>query len=289
MYKQIFTISYKNLYNLSREFYKEVNNMENTHTEKNELNKNLNDDSFEFKKSNFDNIDVDDEFEKKIKEKINFQNILNKNFKKNANTPVSEFLKPTTQVVLDKEVGHTISKVKEKTDNQEVLQRMDRLEGLIQSIIINQTNVMNMVTMQAPTVKDLPKQNIENEATASNKKNVNNSVIAAAIIIVIPLLAIILKSNPSSEVKPSQIVDVKEQETKVIAAPTYKKLVATKFLNLRENPSIKANIAIVISPNSVLELIQDGKDWKKVKFTDFVQGKSHTGWIFGENLKEIKK
>ena len=66
-----------------------------------------------------------------------------------------------------------------------------------------------------------------------------------------------------------------------------KKFVTTKFVNLRSRPSTKASIQMVLAPNSIIDLNAEKKDWKKIKFTDHVGGKTHSGWIYGENIKPI--
>lgn len=201
-----------------------------------------------------------DDFETKIKEKINFQNILNKNFKKNENTPISDLIKSTTQMVVEEE--YLTPKVK----NSEIENKIDRLESLIHSIIINQNNIQ----LALPHIEQAP------------KKFNSKSIILFAGVLCFSMATFYIGTTINTPIFESTVT------TAPIAAINNENSVITmKFANLREVPSTKATILRVIQPNSKLKVLETKTDWKKIEYKDFIHNKSVTGWIYSDTLKQL--
>lgn len=201
-----------------------------------------------------------DDFEAKIKEKINFQNILNKNFKKNENTPVSDLIKSTTQMVVEEE--YLAPKVK----NSEIENKIDRLESLIHSIIINQNNLQ----LALPHIEQKP------------KKFSSKSIVLLAGVLCFSMATFYI----GTKINTPALEDTSTNNP--IAAIINENFVITmKFANLREVPSTKAIIQRVIQPNSKLKVLETKNNWKRVEYKDFIQNKTVTGWIYSDTLKQL--
>ncbi len=222
-----------------------------------------------------------DDFEKKIKAKINFQNMLDRNIKKNENTPVSDLIRSTTQTVLPKD---DYSKSSASIETSAVNEKLDRLEGLVQSLIINQQTMKNLIpdklaiedkSTEVDQIKEVIVKNGENQ-----KKLILNSLIILSIVSVTTAYILSHQSgiNTMQEVKPAVI-------TKVVETPTY---ITTKYLNMRALASTKGDIKLVIPPNSRIKILDNKGDWKLINFKDHVKNLEHKGWVYGENLKQIE-
>ena len=62
---------------------------------------------------------------------------------------------------------------------------------------------------------------------------------------------------------------------------------AQKYINLRSAPSTQATKKLVISPNTVLKILEKNGDWRKIEFRDYINHKTIQGWIYGENIQKI--
>ena len=65
------------------------------------------------------------------------------------------------------------------------------------------------------------------------------------------------------------------------------KFYLTKYVNIRAQASTKAKKMTTLPPNSIIEIIKEKGDWKKIKFRDYTNQKDLIGWAYGENLKKI--
>lgn len=208
-----------------------------------------------------------DDFEAKIKEKINFQNILNKNFKKQENTPVSDLIKSTTQMVVEDEY------LAPKAKTSQLENKIDRLESLLHSIIINQTNLQLSIPLQT-------------ENKLSTKFNEKKIYMTTGIIIFAFLAYYIGASN--SHFAPSPTQSVEQNLTQPVQEGKIESSVITlKFANLRLSPSTKAQIQTVIQPNSKLRVLENQKDWIKVEYKDYIKNLTVTGWMYSDNIKKL--
>ncbi|EQC47994.1 SH3 domain-containing protein [Bacteriovorax sp. Seq25_V] len=221
-----------------------------------------------------------DDFEKKIKAKINFQNMLDRNIKKNENTPVSDLIRSTTQTVLPKD---EFNSQQNKIDTSAVTEKLDRLEGLVQSLIINQQTMKSLIPENIPSNdKSLEVDQLKEVIVKSNenqKKLILNSLIILSIVSV--TTAYIL-SNTNK--KSRELVVTPAPIAKVVETPTY---ITTKYLNMRTIASTKGEIQLVIPPNSRIKIIEEKGDWKLINFKDYVKNTEYKGWVYGENLKKI--
>jgi hypothetical protein len=228
--------------------------------------------------------------------KFDFGEILERNHKKNERTPISDLLRPTTQIV-EQDAEKQIDNIDINLEKVDI--KMERVEALVQSLIISQQN------FQSNMMEELKKMKSENllEHKEAEKVSIEQiqedtkqdlykylSVAFASVILTITIAN--FGKNKTTPVKSKESVTkqevVKVQEEKVIATPIQNQYVATKFVNLRDQASSKATILSIISPNSVLTLIQSKFGWHQVSFKDHLAGKTKMGWIYGENLKKIK-
>jgi len=246
-----------------------------------------------------------DEMESEFKNKINFNDMLDKNYKDTESTPVSDLIKSTTQSIVNEPVVNSEEDLSKRLDNLEdrlqinsVNEKMERVEGLLQSVIINQQNLQHTVKAEmqefvndklveykseTPTISDEPVE-IKSQNLKEEKKP-NNKVIIAASILSVSLMAaafIVTPSKPVLEVK----TPVKKVE-KLVKTATKLQFVTTKFVNLRAKASTKAPVLMIVPPNSIVEKMEHKQGWNKIKFTDHVKSASMTGWVYGENLKEM--
>lgn len=64
---------------------------------------------------------------------------------------------------------------------------------------------------------------------------------------------------------------------------------ATRPLNVRSEPSVKAPIIDILYPNQTVWLIKMKEKWTYVEFFDYVEELRKTGWVYHKFLKKIKK
>ena len=65
-------------------------------------------------------------------------------------------------------------------------------------------------------------------------------------------------------------------------------LVSDKFVNIRIRPSPKAKKLFTLSPNVVIEKIDQKGGWVKIIFKDYIKGKTKTGWAWLELLRKVR-
>ncbi|MFG1499719.1 SH3 domain-containing protein [Halobacteriovorax sp. XZX-3] len=220
---------------------------------------------------------------------FNFSSLLEKNEKKASSGPISNLLQSTTQTVIASDVETHVANInrEDKKDNlykkiedlerrfetKEVNEKFERLESLLQSIIINQKNVREQIEMK-------PAQ----EADSSNRQKDQKPLYIAASIIATSLLvsAMIFKSEPKTQVITKEIVKP------VVAAVEKKYHTPVKYLNLRAIPSTKGEKLEVVAPNTRVEIIKTDGDWVQIEFKNYLKGSTHKGWVYdSKNLKSI--
>ncbi|MFG1494210.1 SH3 domain-containing protein [Halobacteriovorax sp. ZH4_bin.1] len=223
---------------------------------------------------------------------FNFSNLLEKNEKKASKSPISNLLQSTTQTVVASDVETHIER-EEKKDNlykkiedlerrfetKEVNEKFERLESLLQSIIINQKNVREQIELKSAPEVIPSKENKENKEYKDQKP-----LYIAASIIAVSLItsAMIFKSEPKTQivtkeiVKPAVVAIQKSFHTPV------------KFLNLRAIPSTKGEKLEVVAPNTRVEILKTDGDWVQIKYKNYLKGSTHEGWVYdSKNLKSI--
>lgn len=115
-------------------------------------------------------------------------------------------------------------------------------------------------------------------------------IFAIATIFFIVLLP---KNDSSQRVTSPNAVKIKEtaqpiHEEMTKASKKQKSAVSLKFVNLRSLPSVnKGGIVKTIPPNQILKVLDDRNGWLKIEFTDHIQGRVSSGWVFGEFLKKV--
>lgn len=89
--------------------------------------------------------------------------------------------------------------------------------------------------------------------------------------------------------KPETKIEVQEKVIyKEIPAKVKVKYYMTKYVNIRTHARTSAEKITTLAPNSVVEILEEQKDWKKIKYLDHARGKTLIGWAYGENLSPVK-
>ncbi|OIQ20894.1 MAG: hypothetical protein BM556_02835 [Bacteriovorax sp. MedPE-SWde] len=243
-----------------------------------------------------------DEMENEFKSKINFSDMLDKNYKDVEESPVSDLIKSTTQSVVSKQedssenISERLDLLEDKLQINSVNEKMERVEGLLQSLIINQQNLQHslqseikdrLVEFKTDQQKRTPAIN-EDVRTVKEVGSSRNSLIALATSALIVIASLIFAFNSSKESSVNSPVQVKiEAPKKVLKVVATPKFVTTKFVNLRVSASTKAKIEFIVPPNSIVERLEHKAGWNKIKFKNHIKSTSLTGWVYGENLKEL--
>ncbi|EPZ52347.1 SH3 domain protein [Bacteriovorax sp. BAL6_X] len=218
---------------------------------------------------------------------FNFSNLLEKNEKKASKSPISNLLQSTTQTVVASDVETHIER-EEKKDNlykkiedlerrfetKEVNEKFERLESLLQSIIINQKNVREQIEL-----KSAPKSS----PSPIESKDQKPLYIAASIVAISLIVsAMIFKSEPKAQVVTKEIVKP------AVAAVQKSFHTPVKYLNLRAIPSTKGQKLEVVAPNTRVEILKTDGDWVQIKYKNYLKGSTHEGWVYdSKNLKSI--
>ena len=98
---------------------------------------------------------------------------------------------------------------------------------------------------------------------------------------ILSALIIGIVSKPETTIKLQEKIIYKTK-----AVP--KKFFMTKYVNIRTHASTSAKKLATLAPNSIFEVLQEEKNWKKIKYIDHVNKTTLIGWAYGENLGEIK-
>lgn len=205
----------------------------------------------------------------KLKERMNFSKMFERQEKQIKQTAhINNLLTPShTEDVINKDsapisqehhaLKSRIEKLEDHFNMHEIYNRFDKLED-------------NINTIKAP-------RNIKLKLEIKNKRHAY--FIAATALACTILLSLMIR--PATEIKYQDKIVYKD-------APKAKLFVMTKYVNIRTHASTSSNKITTLAPNSLVEIIQVQKDWKKIKFKNHVTGKTLTGWAYGENLKLVK-
>lgn len=87
----------------------------------------------------------------------------------------------------------------------------------------------------------------------------------------------------------TKVVEIKTPVVKTVLAPkVFNKFVTTKYVNLRTTATSKAAKVLMISPNQTVFVNEKKGGWWKVSYKNLIQDKTYIGWVYFENLKNIK-
>lgn len=229
------------------------------------------------------NNSSNDEF----KGNFNFANILDKNEKKIAKSPISSLLQSTTQTVVDSnendiqenfnnkdQLYKKIEQLERRFETKEVNEKFERLESLLQSVIINQKSVKEQIEFKSEATP----------APAPVIKENKNILIASGVLSASLLLSAFIYTPNTAPVKAKPVIQ------EVVAPKVVAKVFHTpvKYLNLRSIPSTKGQKLQVVAPNTRVEIIKKDGDWIQIEYRDYLKNTLHSGWVYDEkNLKSI--
>ena len=198
------------------------------------------------------------------------------------NTPVSDLLKSTTTEVLEKyneaNLENDFKEFKEelKSDLEDQLYKM---EGLIQSLIINQQSLAHGIKNQIAPSK---------EVQESKKEKRPLDLYQSALIGLIAALALSLGMILTKTQAPKEEVVANQEIIKnTLKNETQKKYFLIKYINLRSDSSTKADVITVLPKNAIIEVLAKDSNWTHVSYKDHVENKIYKGWIWGDNYKEV--
>ena len=211
-----------------------------------------------------------------FKGNFNFSTLLEKNEKKASKGPISSLLQSTTQSIVNEGIednsnkDNLIQKIEDlerRFETKEVSEKFERLESLLQSVIINQSSQKQLELNKEPT----PEKN-------SSKNLILASGLLSAALIISALLVTPAKVKTPELIKPVAAV---EKVSVKFHTPT-------KYLNLRSIASTKGQKLLVVAPNTRVEILKTDGEWVQIRFDNYLKGTTHTGWIYDlKNLKSI--
>ena len=184
------------------------------------------------------------------------------------NTPVSDLLKSTTTEVVQE------SPHQSQRSSEELNEQLFKVEGLIQSLIINQQTMMNYIQDQkriAPPIKE-------------DKKKSQISLVSGLFIGLIISLMILLAFEINDLKNASQVTQNTENKVKNIQKSQF---FIQKYINLRDKPSTNSKILTVLAPNSLISVTKKDNNWSLVSFRNHLENKIYEGWIWGDSYKEV--
>lgn len=115
--------------------------------------------------------------------------------------------------------------------------------------------------------------------------NINNKrhayFIGAVALSTAVLFALLVKPETKVEFKEKIIYQKAPSKTK-------QQYFMTKYVNIRTDSKTSAKKLTTLPPNSVVEVLGEQKNWKRVKYLDHIKNKSIIGWAYSEHLRPVK-
>ena len=196
-----------------------------------------------------------------MKSNIDFSKVLEKNHKKMQNTPVSDLLKSTTTKVVDSyEQTHTFPE-------QNLTEQLFKMEGLIQSLIINQQSLASQLKNQIPH---------KSEIKQKQSLTAFQGLLILILAVLMSYLAYVFRTH--EKVPTATVETTKPQKTRYFI---------NKYINLRLDSSTRSDVLTVLAPNSIIEVLEKKESWTKIKYYNHVESQTFTGWIWGEAYKAV--
>lgn len=216
-----------------------------------------------------------------FKNKLNFKGLLEKNHKKQSSSPVSDLLKSTTQTILPQHDTSEHTMLNKQGSEQELNFKLSRIEGLVQSLIINQHNLKDSISNQ-----------IEYKQTKHHDFDYK-SLIQTFLLVTTLCLSIFaifktqVTSLPLEQQAPKRVIKNDQvRSTPQIKSSSY---FLTKYVNLRSHPSTKSDVKLVLPINGIINIKEEKSGWSHIEYKDLAKDITYQGWIWGKNYKELKK
>jgi hypothetical protein len=211
--------------------------------------------------------------ENKLKDRMNFAKMFERQEKQIKETPhIQNLLKPSTEDQEDKSMHSRIQHLEDKYNTEALQQAIDlKLAEVELSMVKTLTNSLEKLELKRRFSFDL-------KFDFNNRSMVYK--VCSAILIAGLLAGIGLSSGKQTIVK--EKIVYKEAPKKTV--PQY---IMTKYVNIRAKASTSGVKIETLPPNSIIEILDTQKGWKKIKFKNHLTGKTLTGWAYGENLKRI--
>ena len=177
------------------------------------------------------------------------------------NTPVSDLLKSTTTKVVD------TYEQKRTLPEQDLTEQLFKMEGLIQSLIINQQSLASQLKNQIPHKSDIKQKQ---SLTAFQ------GLLILMLAGLLSYLAFVFRTHEKAPVTKVETVQ-----------PVKTQYFINKYINLRSDSSTRSEVLTVLAPNSIIEVIDKKENWTKVKYFNHVESQTFIGWIWGEAYKAV--
>jgi hypothetical protein len=209
--------------------------------------------------------------ESKLNDRMNFAKMFERQEKQIKETPhIQNLLKPTSSDQEEKSMHARIQKLEDKYNSETLQHSID--------VKLTQTELSMVKTLANSLEKLELKRRINLNFDFNNKPMVYR---LCGAILIAGLLAGIGLSSGQKTVIQEKIV-YKESVKKI--TPQY---IMTKYVNIRDKASTSGVKVETLPPNSIIEILETHKAWKKIKFINHLTGKTLIGWAYGENLKRI--
>lgn len=119
-------------------------------------------------------------------------------------------------------------------------------------------------------------------------KNIKFVTILSGLVVAI-LIMVFVNTNLQPGAQVVKQKEVQERRPAIVKGMAGKRVVSTKFVNLRSKPSTRSGqISYTVSPNRPMEVLGKKGNWFEVQLRDYLEEKGHRGWVYGDFLKVIK-
>ncbi len=216
-----------------------------------------------------------------FKDKLNFKGLLEKNQKKQSSSPVSDLLRSTTQTILPQHNTSEQSQLNNQRTEQELSFKLSRIEGLVQSLIINQHNLKDSISNQ-----------IEYKHTKHQDFDYKSLIQTFLLVTTLCLSIFAIFKNqvstlPNEQQSQKRIIESSQNKRALqTKSPSY---FLTKYVNLRSGPSTKSDVRLILPINGMINIKEEKSGWSHIEYKDFAKDITYQGWIWGKNYKELKK
>ena len=203
--------------------------------------------------------------DEELKERMSFKKMFERQEKQIRETPhIQNLLSPSSE---------------NTSGPSDLKSRLEHLEDHYNMNTIEQRFLQLETNLKSEINKIQPQRKIKLDIQIKNKRHAYFILGAFAS----SALLFGLISRPKTKIEYKDKIIYQEKKTKPVT-----KYYMTKYVNIRTHASTTAEKITTLAPNSLIEIIQIQKDWKKIKYKNHISGKSVIGWAYGENLAPVK-
>lgn len=203
--------------------------------------------------------------DEQLRERIDFTKMMARQEQQIQHTPhIKELLTPQG-------TNYLVENINNNTGHSELHSRIEKLEDHYNMHTINQR-------FDEIATKIDSKRLFKIDLTLKNKRQ----AYYLAALFILSSIIIGMMSKGKEKISIQEKIVYKEATAPI-------KYFMTKYVNIRTHASTTAKKITTLAPNSTIEILEEQKEWKKVKYHDYVSNKVIIGWAYGDNLKKIIK